>query len=175
MGLGDSSRATMEMGALAVGEDPALFREVMDLSFSQPYPVNMRTARVVEICCEENPERILPYLEEVIEKISISTTDGVKRSYLKIIDDYTGIDAIEDPGRLLQICFDWLLSPSEAASIRYHSLGILLKITGRYPELIPELISALSLIIEEGNPSPGLENVCKKSLKMLRGQLFPAR
>lgn len=175
-GLGDSGRATMDLAVEAINGDPLLFREVMELSFTQPYPINMRTARVAQLCCEQDPGLIQPWMDEVIQKISIATTDGVKRSYLKVINDYTGIDGIADPGLLVQTCFDWLISPREAIAIRYHALGILMKTCKKIPELTPELISVLHFILEEGTTSPGLKNYINKSLRSLQKSAygFPA-
>lgn len=166
-GLYDSGRATMDLGVEAVNNDPVLFREVVELSFSQPYPINMRTARVVQLCCEKNPALILPLLDEVIERMATAKTNGVKRSYLKVINDYTGIKCLNDPGLLLQICFDWLMSPREAIAIRYHCLGILLKISEVIPEIRPELLTVVEFI-HEGEPlSPGMLNICNKAIKSL--------
>lgn len=164
-GLSDSSRLTMELGAEAVNDDPELFREVVGLSFTQPYPINMRAARVAEICCQYNPGLILPHLPEVIDKMAVSTTDGVKRSYLKVIDDYTGINSLSDPGRLMDLCFEWLLSPAEAVSIRFHALGILLNIRDEIPEITPEIATGLAFIVEEHELSKGMRNICLKTLK----------
>lgn len=166
--MGDSSRLTMELGAEAVNNDPARFREVVQLSFTQPYPFNMRLARVAEICCQYKPDLIRPILTEVIEKISTSTTDGVKRSYLKVIHDYTGISGIEDPGRLLDLCFQWFLSPAEAISIRYHALGILLKIREQIPEISPEIVSAIEFILDEHELGKGLTHFCNNTLRKLK-------
>ena len=167
-GLGDSGRKTIELGVMAVNDDPELFREVVELSFTQAYPINMRTARVAQLCCESNPSLILPMLDEIIERMSQSKNDGVKRSYLKVIDDYTGIQSIDDPGLLMQTCFDWLMSPSEAISIRYHALGILIRITEKYPELKPELVSMLEFILEQEPVSKGLANFIRKSIIRLK-------
>jgi hypothetical protein len=167
-GLGDSSRRTIELGVLAVNDDPELFREVVELSFTQPYPANMRTARVAQLCCESNPSLILPVLDEIIERMSQSKNDGVKRSYLKVIDDYTGINDIVDPGLLMQSCFDWLMSPSEAISIRYHALGVLIQIAEKYPEMKSELVSLLGFILEQEPVSKGLANFIRKSMIRLK-------
>jgi hypothetical protein len=166
-GLGDSGRATADMAVVAVDNDAELFREVIELSFSQPYPINMRTARLAQLCCEKNPSLILPHLNEVIEKISISNNDGVKRSYLKVINDYTGIESIEDPGFLVQTCFDWLMSPRTAIAVRYHCMGILMKVSNKIPELKPELQSVIEFMIEGEELSPGLKSACKKSNLLL--------
>jgi hypothetical protein len=157
-GLGDSSRITADMAVLAVGNDSRLFKELIDLSFTQPYPTSMRTARVAQLCCESEPEMILPYIDEIIEKIAISKIDGVKRSYLKVINDHLGPEKIKEPGRLVQLCFNWIVSNAESVAVRYHCLGILEKLCRSIPELRSELREVVEMLLEEGSASAGLRN-----------------
>ena len=166
-GLFDSGRATADLAVEAIENNPQRFRNLIDLSFTQPYPIGMRTARVVQLYCEKNPEFIIPYLDEIIEKIATNKIDGVNRSYLKVIDDCTGPEVLSEPGPLVQLCFDWLLSPKEAVSIRYHCLGILYKLSIKIPELKPELRSVLEFISEESSTSKGLLNTCRKILQRI--------
>jgi hypothetical protein len=166
-GLFDSGRATADLAVEAIANNPQRFRNLIDLSFSQPYPIGMRTARVVEIFCEKNPEFIIPFLDEIIEKIASSKIDGVKRSYLKIINDHTGPEVLSEPGPLVHLCFDWLLSPKEAIAVRYHSMGILYKLAVKIPELKPELRTVLEFLMEESGTSAGLMSTCRKILPRL--------
>ena len=169
-GLGDSSRVTADLAVEAVGDSDELLKELIELSFTQPYPVSMRSARVVQLCCEYRPERILPHIDGILHRLTDNRIDGVKRSYLKVINDYLGPEKIEDPGHLVQLCFDWLVSDSESVAVRYHSLGILLKICNGIPDLKPELLSVLEMISEAGTSSKGLNKLLHVSEKQLRQQ-----
>lgn len=166
-GLYDSGRATADMAVEAVGDNPLRFLEVIDISFKEPYPACMRAARVAQLCCEKRPEFILPYLDEIIEKITITNVDGVRRSYLKVISDSVDIKKIAEPGLLVQYCFDWLLSPKEAVSVRYYCIRILNKTCNILPELKSELRAVLVFLIEEGSLSTGLLNHARKVLLKL--------
>lgn len=161
-GLGDSGRFTADLAVDAIGDNPMIFRELIDLSFSQPYPTSMRTARVAQLYCEKNPAMILPYIDEIIEKMGHSKVEGVRRSFLKVINDHLGPEKISDPGLLVQRCFEWLASPSESVSVRYHCLGILGKLCVTIPDLYPELHSVVQFILDEGSASPGLKCQIKR-------------
>ena len=84
-GLGDSGRATADMAVLAIGNNPDYFKHLLDLCFSEPYPISMRASRVIQLFCEKNSEFIIPYLDEVILKISKAKVD---RREKKLSEDH---------------------------------------------------------------------------------------
>ena len=164
-GLFDSGRNTADMAVEAVGNDPERFAHVLNICFTSSYPLNMRTARVIELCCEKNPLLIQPFLDEVIEKIAVSKTEGVKRGFLKTIAVFIDFRLVKDNGKLLQIAFDWLASPKEAISVRYYCITIIEKLCKYEPDLIPEFKAILEFSLTES--SPGFQNKAIKTLKKL--------
>ncbi len=168
-GLSDSGRKTADMAVEAVGNDPARFALLMDMSFSKPYPLCMRTARVVQLCCEKNSNLILPYLDEVIIKISNSKVEGVKRNFLKIIDEFVDFSLIKDNALLLQNCFDWLVNPAEALGTRYYCIGIIEKFCRYEPELLGEFLNSLEFCL--GEAPAGFRNRATKVLKKYKKSL----
>ena len=163
--LSDSGRATANSAVGAVQDDPERFRLLMNISFREPYPACMRAARVAQLCCERNPSLIVPYLDEVVAQIAKTPVGGVKRNFLKVVNEFSGPEKIGDPGLLVQLCFDWLMSPKEDAAVRMHCAEILYKLSLKEPGLQPELISVLRFVKDEG--STGFRNACKKILKKL--------
>lgn len=164
-GLYDSGRNTADMAVEAVGNNPEHFAFVLNLCFNEPYPLCMRAARVVQLCCEKNPSLILSYLEEVIEKTVKSEVDGVKRNFLKIITELIDFNLVKDNAMLLQTCFDWLISPKEAIAIRYYCIAIIEKFCKYEPELKPEFRASLEFSMDEA--SAGFRNRAMKALKKL--------
>jgi hypothetical protein len=165
-GLGDSGRATANLAMEAVGDNPVYFRRLLDISFNEPYPACMRASRVAMLCCEKKPEFLYPYLDEVVEKISGTKAGGVKRNFLKVINDFIGPDKLQEPGILVQHCFDWLMSLKEDTAVRILSAEILYKVTLFEPDHKPELISTIEFAMEEG--TVGFKNICGKILRLLR-------
>ena len=164
-GLGDSGRGTADLAVEAIGDDAEVFKHLMSLCFSQPYPIGMRLARVVQLYCEKNSDFIVPYLDEIIEKIAVSKIEGVKRSFLKIIADSIDFNLVKDNSTLLQLCFDWLISPKEAVAVRYYSIIICEKFCKYEPDLIPEFKSSLEFCLPDG--SKGFQNRALKVLQKL--------
>ncbi|HNZ42183.1 MAG TPA: hypothetical protein PLB59_11095 [Bacteroidales bacterium] len=162
-GLYDSGRKTADMAVEAVGNDPERFALLVDMSFSKPYPLCMRAARVVQLCCEKNISLIMPWLDEVIVKICNSQVEGVKRNFLKIIDEFVDFELIKDNALLLQNCFDWLINPAEALGTRYYCIGIIEKFCRYEPELLGEFLNSLEFCLDEA--SAGFRNRAIKVLK----------
>ena len=164
-GLGDSGRGTADLAVEAIGDDADVFKHLMGLCFSQPYPIGMRLARVVQLYCEKNSNFVVPYLDEIIENIAISEIEGVRRSFLKIIADSIDFNLVKDNSILLQLCFDWLISPKESVSTRYYSIIICEKFCTYEPDLIPELKACLEFCLPDA--SKGFQNRALKVLKKL--------
>jgi len=139
----DSSRAVADLVVSAIGNNPEHFKTVLDLCFNETYPVAMRAARAIELCCEENPILIEPYLDEIIDKIQTSKIDGVKRGLLKVVRDVDDIRKIKNIGLLTKLCFDWMSDKREAIAVRHYCTGILLRIVEIEPDLKNELIAVL--------------------------------
>lgn len=71
----------------------------------------------------------------MIVKICNSQVEGVKRNFLKIIDEFVDFELIKDNALLLQNCFDWLINPAEALCTRYYCIGIIEKFC-RYEQVL---------------------------------------
>lgn len=162
-GLGDSGRATADLAVIAIDNNPDNFKLLIDICFTEPYPTCMRAARVVQLFCEKNPDFILPYFEDIIENITKSKADGVKRNFLKIIAEYSDFSIVKDNSTLLQIAFDWLVSTKESVAVRYYCILICEKFCQYEPELIPEFKATLEFCLDE---SP--KGFCNRALKVLK-------
>ncbi len=142
--LSDSGRITAEIAGSLIRESKTLFSEMIDLSFTKPYPYNMRASRVIQIYCETETDAIFPFLEDIIPQIIQTKTSGVRRNYLKIIFDTVPLEKLPQQALLLNYCFDWLASNKEPIALRYYSLNILLL----FAEKEPLLINEIELIME---------------------------
>ena len=158
-----SARAVADMAANAIGNDQHLFKAMLDICFNQPYPLSMRAARVIQIYCEKHPEALLPYLDEVIGKTIASDTDGVKRNFLKIFAESIDVHQINEPGLLLNACFDWLNDARETPAVRVYCMEIIYLYSLNEPDLRGELKASLEFIMEEKKPS-----LTNRGMKILR-------
>jgi hypothetical protein len=164
-GLWDSGRNTAEAAVVAIDNNPDYFRHLLDICFAEPYPICMRSSRVVQMFCEKNPEFILPYLDEVIDNIEFTKVEGVKRSFLKLLAESVDFNLLKDNSKLLQLVFDWVVSSKEAISVRYYCMFICKKFCDHETDLKSEFKAMLELILSES--SKGLYSTAKKILKKL--------
>lgn len=162
-GLWDSGRNTAEVAVVAIDNNPDYFKHLLDICFSEPYPISMRASRVIQLFCENKPEFIVPYLDQVIENVAESKIEGVKRNFLKLITESIDFNLIKNNSKLLQMVFDWVLSPKEAISVRYYSMFICKKFCDHEPDLIPEFKTMLEFMLSES--SAGLRSTAIKVLK----------
>lgn len=167
-GLYDSGRKTADMAVEAVGSDPERFAFLLNLCFTEPYPLCMRASRVVQLCCEKQPGLILPYINELTDKIIDSKVEGVIRNFLKIIAEFVDFTRVKDNAALLQVCFEWLVDHHKAVAIRYYCIAIIEKFCTYEPGLNDEFRVSLEFCIDE-SPT-GFRNRALKVLKKIRPQ-----
>jgi hypothetical protein len=148
-----SERAVADIAVKGLEEDPASLRDILDLCFLEKYPMSMRAARVAQLYCEKYPDAIYPYLDEVIEKSLNSKIGGVRRNFLKIFAEFIDINKINDPGNLLNTCFEWLLDGSVTPAIKIHAMGVIYKIGRKEPEILQELAATIEIIMDESEIS----------------------
>jgi len=162
----DSSRLIADQVVDAVGDNFEYFKTVLELCFSEKYPVSMRAARVISLCNEKYPTLIIPYLDQLIKMIAKSKIDGVKRGILKTFKESVDLKLFTNLGELVDICFEWLMNPKEAVAVRYYCIKILTKICVIEPELKNEFITVLENISFES--SSGMANLAKKMVTQMQ-------
>jgi hypothetical protein len=136
------------------------------LALRDVYPISMRAARVMTICTFKNPDLIKPHVASIIKILPQFKVDGVKRSLLKIFAELPLHFDDDSLGILTDVCFKSINDQKEAIAVRAFSIGILLNISQKYPEIKPELKSILESILPEC--SVGLKSKGRKTLKLLK-------
>ena len=126
----------------------------------------MRAARVIALVTELHPELVHPYVNEIILKLSSWQTEGLRRSFLKILSEISYSYNEDQLGILTDLAFTWLTDPKEAIAIRYYSIAILLIVSKKYPEIKGELSTLLNELAEDS--SSGLKTKSVKVLNYLK-------
>jgi len=155
-----------------IGNDSERFAELMDCFFAetQDYRVPQRAAHTVSLSFDKQPDLILPYREKLIQKLkNPDLKSSLKRNILRILQ-FTSIEE-NQMGNLYEICFEFLLNPKEAIAVRAFSMGILYNISYYFPELKPELKTAIESVLDEPQPSPGVRSKANHILKKLYTEL----
>ena len=171
--LPDTSRLTADLAAQFVLEHPETFRDMLDASLAQEYPMAMRASRVVYLVAVAEPELVRPYLAEIVEKMPTLHDQSVIRNFLHVFDDFTDDLSEDDLAVLLKLCFDFIEDISQTIAIRTYSLKLLYLISQRVPEIKPEMISIIQLHLPESDP--GFYSQATKILRKLNREIIKPR
>ncbi|MCX6279259.1 MAG: hypothetical protein NT004_14360 [Bacteroidetes bacterium] len=164
----EMSRRNTDMVVDLISQKPELFDEIFLIFLRNEEPVSRRAAWVIDTYTIKRSELLAPYLPKILEKIRDFNHDGMKRHSLSMFaksqlpcDDHLGI--------LMNICFDWLLSPHEAVAAKVYCMEILYRISQIEPDLKKELADTIELRLSE--EMPGVKNRGEKLLKRLYAEI----
>lgn len=161
-----SERAIADMVIQAIDKDENRFRTVLEMCFTEKYPINMRAARAIQLYCEKDAGFLLKDLDKIMVRSLDSEIEGVKRNFLKIFSEYLDFSLICHSGLLLNKCFDMLMDAAEKPGIRCYSMLLLYKYAVHEKDIAKELEEILDFLHEETAPS--IIGCKSKILKKLR-------
>lgn len=147
---------------------PTKMQDLMNCFFAETkdYRVPQRAAHVVSILYERKPEFVRSYLPELIQKLQEPNLKGsFKRNILRILQH--GEIPTLNHGEIYDLVFNWVLDPKEEIAIRAFGITVLYHISSFHPDLKMELKSALEMMMEEENLSPGVSSRLRKTLQLL--------
>ena len=163
--LVDSSKITADMAVQTIGDNPVLFKKVLDFALEDKDVFAQRASRVVQLCDMKFPHLIKPHLNEIITSLPGFQNGGLKRNILRLLSQRTNEFTEDQQGILLDVCYMFIMNSDEKPAIMVYSMDILYDISNQYPDLKNELIST----IESQMPtaSAGIKSRSKKMLKRL--------
>jgi hypothetical protein len=131
-----------------VGDDQQRFDELFNLFLNDEYKVTQRAAWPVSYCVEANPKFIKKRFGELIKNLQKpGLHNAIKRNTVKILRN---IDILKKyQGDVMNLCFQFVESPTEAVAIKAFSLYVLGNLAKSYPDILPEI----KLLIEEQLPN----------------------
>ncbi len=136
--LKEHSKAQCNKIVKWVGGSQQRFDELFKLFQNDEYRVVQRAAWPVSYCISDHPEFIKKHWSKVISNLGKPNLhDAVKRNTVRFLQD------IEIPkkyhGEILNICFNYLESPTESLAVKVFSMSVVGNLAKYYPEIIPEL------------------------------------
>ena len=160
--LKEHSKAQCSKIVKWVGASQQRFDELFNLFLNDEYRVVQRAAWPVSYCVIAHPVLISKHWNKLIKNLQKANLhDAVKRNSIRLLQN---IDIPKKyQGQLMDICFNYLASPTEAIAVKAFSLSVLSNLSKQYPEIIPEI----KLLIEEQLPrqTPALASRAKKFLQ----------
>jgi hypothetical protein len=165
----ETSRRNTDLIADIIYNRPELFDELVEIFLRNEEPVSRRAVWVVDTVTEKHPHLLDPYIEPIAEMLPGFTHDGLKRVSLRMLSRSPLPQ--NQLGGLMNLCFDWLVSPKESVAVKVYSMEILYRISQDEPELKKELADSIEWRIAEG--TPGFKNRGMKTLKKLYREMGP--
>lgn len=149
---GIMSSREVEWVANSAIENPAIFRKLLDYSFSEDKKLAFRSSWTMTKVCDKYPDMIYPHLTRVVEGLGRLDNESTQRSFLRIIS-FSDLKRISNNhhGILADHCFSALRSGFSAIAIKAYSMEILYKLAVIYPELANELAATVNMLQGEGS------------------------
>lgn len=148
-----------------VGNSQERFDALFHLFLNDEYRVVQRAAWPLSYCVIKHPQLIKKHFKELITNLQIPRVpNAVKRNTLRLLQ------RIEIPkrfhGEIMNLCFDYIASLTEAAAIKAFALTILQNLAQYYPEIKDEV----KIIIEDRweVETPAFKSRAKKFLAALK-------
>jgi len=127
-----------------IGNDQKKFDELFDLFLHDEYRVVQRAGWPISYCVEKYPDLIKKHFTKLLKNLDKKGIhDAVKRNTVRLLQ-YVEIPE-KFHGQVMDLCFRYISSPSEAVAIKAFSITVLQNLAKQYPEIVNEL----KLIIEE--------------------------
>ena len=127
-----------------VGSSQNKFDDLFSLFLSDDKLVSQRASWPMSYCVEAHPSLLKKHLARLFKNLekenlhpAITRNSLRALQFIDIPEEYQGV--------LMNCCFDYATSPTEAIAVKALSLTLLRKLSNIYPEILPEL----QLIIED--------------------------
>jgi hypothetical protein len=132
-----------------VGTDKKRFAGLVKLFLHGEYRVTQRISWPLSIIAESHPELVRPYLGKLIAHINVPGLHvAVARNTMRFLQ------FIDIPkryqGKLVDICFGFLLKSDSPIALRVFSMTVLQRIAVEEPELVREIREAVKSVMSEG-------------------------
>lgn len=144
--VSEHSKKMSERIAREIGDNPAYFKNLIELILESEYRIVQRAAWPMAFVCEKHPELIKPYIHQLAQKLFEPAHDALHRNIVRVFQ-YVEIPKREQ-GLLADACFQFLYNKETPIAIKAFSMTVLNNICKQEPELAQELC----LYIEERMP-----------------------
>jgi hypothetical protein len=145
-----------------VGSSQQRFDELFSLFLNDEYRVVQRAGWPVSYCVIAHPAFINKHWKKLIDNLKKPNLHAaVKRNSIRLMQDLKIPEKFH--GEVMDICFKYLESPTEALAVKVFSMSVL----GNLATIYPEIKTELKLIIEGQLPdqTAGFKSRAKKILR----------
>jgi hypothetical protein len=121
-----------------IGDNQKRFDELFNLFLNDEYRVVQRAAWPLSYCVMANPQFIKKHFGKLLNNLKkAGLHEAVKRNTVRLLQYIT--IPVKFHGDVMNICFDYISSPTEKPAIKAFSLTVLSNLSKLYPEIKQEL------------------------------------
>ncbi len=139
--LKEHSRSNTDTIAKAIGNNAVEFKKIIDIIYHEKAPLPQRASWLLSTINKKHPELLNPYIPLFIASIQKFDTDGIKRNMFLVLASHNIPEKLQ--GKLVNLCFDLLLSSEETVAVKVHAMQAIANIAKKHPELKNELKAAI--------------------------------
>ena len=121
-----------------IGTDQKRFDELVNLFLHGEYRITQRAGWPLSYIGIEQPNMIKKHLPKIIENLRRPNLhNAIKRNTVRLLQEIDIPSNLQ--GIVMDLCFNFIESPTEAVAIKAFSLSILHNLSKKYPDIIPEI------------------------------------
>ena len=136
--LSEHSKTNCARIAKWVGSNQQRFDELFGLFLNDEYRVVQRAAWPLSYAVMAHPELIQKHFGRLLKNLKKpGLHDAVKRNTVRLLQDIMIPKKYQ--GEVMNICFDYIISPVEKPAVKAFSLTVLQHLSKQYPEIKQEL------------------------------------
>jgi hypothetical protein len=121
-----------------VGSNQDRFDELFNLFLNDEYRVVQRAAWPLSYAVITHPSLIQKHFGRLLKNLKKpGLHDAVKRNTVRLLQDI--VIPKKYQGEIMNLCFDYIISPTEKPAVKAFSLTVLQHLSKQYPEIKQEL------------------------------------
>jgi hypothetical protein len=142
---------------------PEWHKILIDIYLSDEESFSRKIVWAIDIYADEDPGAVIPYVETISEYLQTFSHNALKRHSLHLLSRFPLPE--RNLGKLVDICFKWILDRKQDVSVKVYCMEILYRISLSETGLKQELTDSIGLRIAE--ETPGFQNRGTKILRKL--------
>jgi len=136
--LKEHSKANCNAIVQWIGNSQQRFDQLFDLFLKDEYRVVQRAAWPLSYAVMAHPEFIKKHFSKLLKNLDKpGIHNSVKRNTIRLLQDVQVPEKFQ--GQVMDICFGYISSPAEAATVKAFALTVLENLSKKYPEIRSEL------------------------------------
>jgi len=150
-----------------IGNSQTRFDKLFDMFLNDEYRIVQRASWPLSYSVITHPELIKKHFRKLLENLQKpGIHDAVKRNTVRLLQDVDIPSRFH--GQVMDLCFSYIMSPTEPVAVKAFSLSILQNLATQYPDIVPEI----KLVIEEQLPhqTAAFKSRAKIFLKKFKSQ-----